>query len=257
MKLNKKIFSILILLMIAFLPLQAQKKPPQTALKELTDPSSHNYVPYPYPETDFEIIEDFKYGVDLHFSPRPGKHMTVIDGDLSKEKRLLGLLGKNPTLEVKKIIRVKDLVLTSPCFHFFLLQIEDKAGKIFAVGTLEDCGLYAGVALYPDKIRHKPYKTKKQVKKILADALGHVEINSMERIGVHSSLSTGQEAPLWRINTSEGTFFVDYFYDDVYKIVEEIPWTPKDKYPDPFRKRNIIFDDLRGKVLFVEKIKKK
>lgn len=251
------IFSISILLLLAFFPLQAQKKPPQTPLEELTDPASHNYVPYPYPETDFEIIEDFKYGVDLLFSPKPGRHTKVINGDLSKEKQLLKLLGKNPTLEVKKIIRVEDMVLTSPCLYFFLLQIEDKEGKVFAVGSLEDCGLFAGIAFISDKTKFRPFKTKKQVKNILTDALGPIEINGMERIGIHSSLPTGPYAPLWRISTSDSTFFVDYFYDDVYKVVEEIPWTAKDNYPDPERKRNVILYDLKGKALFVEKIKKK
>lgn len=257
MKFNKKIFSIPILLTITFLSLQAQKKPPQTLLKELTDPASHNYVPYPYPKTDFEIIEDFKYGIDLLFSPKPGKHMTVINGDLSNEKRLLKLLGKNPSLEIKKIIRVENMVLTSPCLYYFLLQIEDKKGEVFAIGSIEDCGLYAGVAFISDKTRYRPYKTEEQVENMLTDALGHVEINNMERIFIHSSLPVLPEAPLWRISTSEGTFFIDYFCDDVYKVVEEIPWTAKDNYPDPERKRNVILYDLKGKALFVEKIKKK
>jgi hypothetical protein len=257
MKLNRKIFSISILLLIAFLPLQAQKKPPQTPLEELTDPASHNYVPYPYPETDFEIIEDFKYAVDLFLSPKSGRHTTMIKGYSDNRKQLLELSGKNPTLEVKKIIRVKDLVLTSPCLYFFLLQIEDKRGNVVAIGRLEDCGLYAGVAFVSDKTKFKPYKTEKQVENILTDALGHIEINKMERIGIHSSLPTDPYAPLWRISTSESTFFVDYFYDDVYKVVEEIPWTAKDNYPDPERKRNIILYDLKGKALFVVKINKK
>lgn len=251
------IFLISILLLITFLPLQAQKKPPQTPLKELTDPDSHNYVPYPYPKSDFEIIEDFKYGVDLFFNPKIKKHMTVIKGDLNDEKRLLNLLGKNPTLEVTKIIRVEDLVLTSPCMYYYLLQIEDEKGEVFAVGSLEDCGLYAGVAFISDKTKYRPFKTKKQVKNILTDALGPIEINNIDRVFIHSSLPVHPNAPLWRINTSEGTFFVDYFYDDVYKVVEEIPWTAKDNYPDPERKRNVILYDLKGKALFVEKIKKK
>jgi|GEM_PF-2686284 len=257
MQLNKKIFSISILLLIAFLPLQAQKKPPQTPLKELTDPNSPSYVPYPYPKTDFEIIEDFKYGVDLFFSPKPGKHMTVINGDLSNEKRLLNLLGKNPTLEVKKIIRVENLVLTSSTVYYYILQIEDEKGKVFAIGSIEDCGLYAGVEFISDKTRYRPYKTEKQVKNMLTDALGHIEINNMERIFIHSSLPVIPEAPLWRISTSEGTFFIDYIYEDIYKVVEEIPWTAKDNYPDPERKKNVILYDLQGKVLLLEKIKKK
>jgi len=253
---NKIAFSCLIILLMSYLPLPAQKKPPQTPLKELTDPASPNYVPYPYPKTEFEIIEDFKHGIDLFFTPRPGKHMKVIGGDLSDEKHILKLIKKNPSLKVTKIIRVEDMVQTSPCLNFFLLQIEDKKGKVVAIGHLEDCGLYAGVGFISDETQFRPYKTKEQVRNILTAALGQIEINKMERIGIHSSLPTSPYAPLWRISSSEGTFFVDY-YDDVYTVAEEIPWTANDNYPDPEHKRKIILDGLGGKALFLEKVKTK
>lgn len=137
MKLNKKIFTILSLVLIAFLPIQAQKKPPQIPLKELTDPSSPNYVPYPYPKTDFQIIEDFKYGVKFLFGDKT-KHFSVINGDISDIKLILKLLEEDSALRVTNIIRVENMVQTSPCLYNFVLQIEDENGKVVAVGELED-----------------------------------------------------------------------------------------------------------------------
>jgi len=67
-------------------------------------------------------------------------------------------------------------------------------------------------------------------------------------------LSTSPAAPLWRIISSKGTFFIDC-YDDVYTIAEEIPWTANDNYPDPEHKRKIILDGLKRKALFLKKIK--
>jgi hypothetical protein len=251
---SKTIFSCLLVLFGLNLLLSSQKKPPQTPLKELTDPASRYYVPYPYPKTEFEIIDDFKYGIDLAFTPRPGKHVKIIGGDLSYRKMILGLINKKPSLKVTKIIRVEDMVVTSLCLYFFLLQIEDKNGKVVAVGSLEDCGLWAGVAFFPDSSRFRTYETKEQIKKIVADAVGPVELNKIERIGIHSSLPSSRDSPLWRISSSEGTFFVDR-NDDVYLVVEEIPWSIKDNYPDPGRKRNVVLDGLQGKALFLEKVK--
>ncbi len=253
---NKTIFSCLLVLFALNLPLSSQKKPPQTPLKELTDPASRYYVPYPYPKTEFEIIEDFKYGIDLAFTPRPGKHVKVLGGDLSYRKMILKLINKKPSLKVTKIIRVEDMVVTSPCLHYFLLQIEDENGTVVAIGSLEDCGLWAGVGFFPDMSRLRIYKTKEQIKKIVADSLGPVELNKIERIGIHSSLPSSRYSPLWRISSSEGTFFVDN-NDDVYLVVEEIPWTIKDNYPDPEHKRNVVLDGLQGKALFLEKVKTK
>jgi hypothetical protein len=39
----------------------AEKRKPRLKMKELTDPNSPNYVPYPYPKNRKEIIEDLKY----------------------------------------------------------------------------------------------------------------------------------------------------------------------------------------------------
>jgi hypothetical protein len=138
--------------------------------------------------------------------------------------------------------------------YFFLLHIEDENGEVAAIGELEDCGLWAGTAFYPDRGCLITYKTKEQVKKIVADALGLVELNKIERIGIHSSLSPSPYLPLWRISSSEGTFFVDR-NDDVYLVVEEVPWTIHDSDPDPERTRTVVLDELQRKALFLKKVK--
>jgi hypothetical protein len=244
--------------MIGFLALQAEKKkPPQLPLKELTNPNSPSYVPYPYPKTDFEIIEDFRYAVKLHFGLKEGKRTSIIiKGYPDYSKLMLNLFGDTPSLEITEIIKVIDLVETSPSDYYFLLQIVNKEGEVLAMGSLEECGLMAGVTFYSEKIKFKPFKTEQQVKEMLYKALSHtnIKINEMERIALHSTICSPY-APLFKIKTSKGTFFVDY-YDNVYSIESEIPWSKKNGYPDPEHKRILILDSLNEKALFLKKVNK-
>lgn len=243
--------------MLGFLPLQAEKKkPPQLPLKELTNPNSPSYVPYPYPKTDFEIIEDFRYAVKIHFSLKEGKRTSIINGYPDYSKLMLDLLGDKPILEVTEIIKVKDLVETSPSDYYFLLQIVNKEGEVLAVGSIEECGLMAGVTFYSKKNKFKPFKTEKKVKEMLYNALNHtnIEINEIERIALHSTVCSPY-APLFKIKSSKGTFFVDH-NDNVYSIESEIPWSKKNGYPDPEHKRILILDSLNEKALFLKKVNK-
>jgi hypothetical protein len=118
---NKTIFSCLIILLTWHLPLAAQKKPLQAPLKELSDPSSHNYVPYPYPKTDFEIIEDFKYGIKTLWGHKKKFYKSIRKSDEVAELKLqlLSLLDEKPTLEIKRIIKVEDMGRDITLFVFF------------------------------------------------------------------------------------------------------------------------------------------
>lgn len=256
MQLFKKILTILILLLMASFSLQAQKKPPQIPLKDLSDPSSHNYVPYPYPKTDFEIIEDFKYALRIFLNPEAMKRKKRINGDLSDELMLINLISENPTLKVTKIFRVENMLVTSPCLYNLLLQIEDENGKVVAMGRIDDCGLFGAVRFFTKGSQFKPYKTREQVKNILSDSVGLFEPYEIERIWIHSSLPVHPFVPLLRVRSSAGTFFVDY-YDDVYLVKEEIPWTMRDSYPDPKRKTERVIDPLQNRILLLEKVRKK
>lgn len=255
MKLKKAYYFFSLLLVIGFIPLQAGKKPPPIPLKELTNPNSPSYVPYPYPKTEFEIIEDFKYGVKVHFGPKEGKRTSIVSGFPDYSKLLLDLLGKNPSLHVEpQIIKVIDKIETSYHRYYFLLQIVNEREEVVAVGRLADCGLMGGVVFYSEQNKFKPFKTENEVREILSSTLGNININKVERIYYHSTISDLM-APLWKISTLQGIYFVDY-RDNVYSIEEEIYWTSKNSYPDPGRTKILILNSLEEKAIFLKKIEK-
>lgn len=256
MKFKKIIYSISILLVIGSLQIQAGKKLPPLSLKELENPNSPSYVPYPYPKNDFEIVEDFKYAIKVHFGPGEGKRTSLVAGYPDYKKLMLNVLGDDPSLEVAQIIKVKDLVETSRARYYFLLEVVDRKGEVKAVGRVDEFGLMGGVAFISEKRKFKPFKNEQQVKNIFRDVLGNIEINEMERIALHSTICDPY-APLWKIITPMGNFYVDYRKDNVYSIEEEVHWIRENGYPDPERKRILILDSLNDRVVFLRKVEKK
>jgi len=77
----------------------------------------------------------------------------------------------------------------------------------------------------------------------------------MERIAIHSTICTSPWAPLWKIKTPIGVFFIDHF-DDVYYIEAEVPWSRKLGHPDPQHKKITVLDSLNDRVFFLRKIEK-
>jgi len=127
MKLIKRTFYIFLalFLLLSFLQGQASKKPPPFSLKVLTDPDSPSFVPFPYPKTDFEIIEDFKYGVKILFGSKEKIMVAFARGDFDYVNLGRNFFGDNPSWKVARIIKVKDLIERSPNLHYFILPIVD------------------------------------------------------------------------------------------------------------------------------------
>lgn len=254
MKLKRMLLIFIVFQIMGFAQLHAQKKPRPIPLEILSDPSSGSYVPYPYPKTDYEIIEDFRFAVeDLWGEKNRGKHV-IVDHDPSKI--MVKFTGDNPSLEVTKIIKVKDLLATSPSLHYYLLQIEDENEKPVAIGIVQDCGLLGGVSFLKEGAKFRPYKTESKVKEILRETIGYsIIIDETERVLLSSSICT-DDRPLWRIKTPHGVFFIDNF-DDIYDIETEFPWDMKKHgHPDPSHTATMILDQLKGKAIFLRKITK-
>ena len=239
---------------MGFTQLHADKKPPPIPLEILSDPSSGSYVPYPYPKTDSEIIEDFRFAVENLWGEKKGKKHVIIDEDPSKI--MVKFTGDNPSLEVTQIIKVKDLLSTSPSLHYYLLQIEDENGKPVAIGIVQDSGLLGGVTFLTENAKLRPYKTESQVKEMLRKAVGYsIIVDEIERVLLPSSICT-DDCPLWRIKTSRGVFFIDNF-DNAYGVDTEFPWDMKKHgHPDPSHRAILILDKLEGDAIFLKKIKK-
>jgi len=255
MKILKIIYACAALTGMALMPLLAEKKPPQISLKELTDPNSSSYVPYPYPKTDFEIIENFKHGVKIHHEPSQSGGRTLVKGAEYRQGILLGLLEDPPVLKVVDILRVEDLVVTSPAIYYFLLLISDHEGRIAALGALGDTGLYFGSGVVTEKTKVPlPFQTEKSVEMIVSRAAGPIRMEKMERIAVYSSISSYPFVPLNRISTSKGVFIVD-FLDRVYSIEKEEYWNRHTmKIPDPRLGHITIQDGMNDRIFYLKRI---
>ena len=259
MKLIKKISCsfLALFLLLVFLQAQASKKPPPFSLKVLTDPNSPSFVPFPYPKTDFEIIEDFKYGVKVLFGSEEKIKAARARGDADHVNLALNLFGDNPNWKVTQIIKVKDLLERSRTIYYFLLQIVNEKGTSVATGALADCGLWMGVKCRSEGMKSKPYKTEKQVKELVHRAHGHfIEINEMEMVNTASSTPySSLFSPLWKVKTPLGILFVDYS-DNVYQVEAEIPCVKGPALGDFLRHEKVIHDPLNNRMYLLRKIEK-
>ena len=172
-----------------------------------------------------------------------------------KQGLLLGLLEDPPVLKVVDIYRVEDLVVTSPAIYYFLLLISDHEGRIAALGALGDTGLYFGSGVVTEKTKVPlPFQSEKSVEKIVSRAAGPIRMEKMERIAVHSSISSYPFVPLNRITTSKGVFIVD-FLDRVYAIEKEEYWNRHTmKIPDQRLGHITIQDGMNDRIIYLKKI---
>jgi hypothetical protein len=259
MKLIKKISCtfLALFLLLGFLQGQASKKPPPFSLKVLTDPDSPSFVPFPYPKTDVEIIEDFKYGVKILFGSKENIKAALARGDDDHVNLALNLFGDDPSWKVARIIKVKDLIERSPNLHYFILPIVNEKGVVVAIGALADCGLWMGVECCLEGKKFKRYKTKKQVKELVRRTHGRfIEINEMERVNIRSSRPhSGPFSPLWKVKTPLGILFVDYS-DNVYQVEAEMPSVKGPALGDFMRHEKVIHDPLNNRMYLLRKIEK-
>jgi hypothetical protein len=258
MKLIKKTSCsfLALFLLLGFLQGQASKKPPPFSLKVLTDPNSPSFVPFPYPKTDFEIIEDFKYGIKILFGSKEKIKAALARGD-DHVNLARNLFGDNPSWKVTQIIKVKDLLERSRTLHYFILQIVNEKDTVVAIGALADCGLWMGVECCLEGKKFKHYKTKKKVKELVHRAHGYfIEINEMERVNITSSIEgSGLFSPLWKVKTPLGILFVDYS-DNVYQVEAEMPSVKGPALGDFMRHEKVIHDPLNNRMYLLRKIEK-
>jgi len=252
MNIPKTIGIIAVLTGMALMPLLAEKKPPQVSLKELTDPKSPSYVPYPYPKTEFEIIENFKYGVKLHFGPSEVRQRSLLQGIHIHFDIFLGLLEDSPDSRIGNILRVENLVVTSPDFYYYILTVIDRTGKIVGLGSIGETGLFGGTSWVGEK--SSLFKTEKQIEEILCRVVGPIKIERIERVFVHSTLPISDHAPLVRIAFPKGVLYVDPL-DNVYAVEKEEYWNRISMKPPDLRLRKpFILDGMNDRILYLKKI---
>lgn len=126
---KRKYISIVILIIFSssiLIPAQ-KRKPTRYTLEELTDPNSPSFVPYPFPKNDFEIREDFKYGIiKMRLHEEPGYDIFLLDKEDGS---------------VDQIIRVEQRCLNFREDYYYLIQVKQK-GEIVGVHAVDEFHFY-------------------------------------------------------------------------------------------------------------------
>ena len=233
-----KIIILLLVILVLFLPSYSEKRAPRKSMKELTDPESPSYVPYPYPKTREEIIADIKYFYDD--SSDSTKYSFV--GGIPIDRRIyMSLFTPNSKYKFGEIVKVKNREASLPDDYTWLIYVMDLDGDAVMRIYLRASGLVMGSgAIDKNEFYKYPERTKKfqqrllkvlkekDVKKFLSQSLGFVvddnQINKIERIGFDSTIGDYQ-TPLWEITMKDKTI---YYYSEirntVYKISEKVSW---------------------------------
>lgn len=133
---NKMKYLIIFILVLCVLQMTfAEKRAKPLPLKVLKDPSSPNYVPYPYPKNKKELIEDMKYAIKKMYLPREDIH-SVIEGTLPPSHTILpNLLEKKPVYKIGKIMKVKNLLSGHPYDYYWHIIILNEDDTIAAIKT--------------------------------------------------------------------------------------------------------------------------
>jgi hypothetical protein len=258
------------------LPASAEKRVPRDTMKELSDPTSPSYVPYPYPKNRNEIIEDIRYYyVDLKADAK-----SAFVGGVPINKRIsLDIFKPNSKYKFGKIVKVKNRDARLADNYTWLVYITDSDGDAVMRINLMASGLVMGSAAidkndfskYTEKLKKQQKRflkvlSKKDVKRVLSDSLGFVvddkQIKKMERIGFFATIGDFQ-LPLWEIIMKNGTI---YYYSEVrdmiYSVGERISWK-KDKNglrpPKMYMvtHRNYLPDTLNDELIVLEEIPRK
>ena len=238
---KRKYISIVILIIFSssILILAQKPRPPRYTLEELTDPNSPSFVPYPFPKNDFEILEDFKYGIKkMRLFEEPGYDIFLFD---------------KKDVFVDQIIRVEQRCLNFREDYYYLIQIKQK-NEIVGVHAVDEFGLVMGGFMLEtpeQKKTWKPFKDKEDVKELLEKTRNGLFIKKIELVHRISDICR-IETPMWEVDTDRGTYFVDHF-DNIWTIDYETSVSD-----EKIRNRNQkgIQFDKENKIKFLKKVSK-
>lgn len=273
-----KYIAILVLAMFICFNAAADKRPERKSMKELTDPNSPSFVPYPYPKKRKEIIDDIKYFVQ---NVSEGANESYVKGVVPVSDIMLeNLFSANPQYTFGKIIKVKNRIDLLPDNYSWLIFVNDGDGNIVMRIAIRASGLLSGcAAIGEDHLKAadprllKRYKrfmksrTDDEIKTILSESLGRAvadhEIVKIERVAYPSTMGWDL-FPLWEIKMTGGeTYYYSIKEDMVYGIDKKIAWKKGNNGRRPFKlslvpHRNYLPDMENDQlVILTEKPRKK
>jgi hypothetical protein len=217
-----KIFiTIFLVLVLSLTIISKERSKPYLSMGDLTDPASPSFVPYPYPNTDAQIIEDLKYFINTIYSDDPNS----FDYSLQKNTNtLIKFLRKDPGLEVKKIVKVKNCIAEMWADYSYLVILYDKETGFYARAALEANGIVIGFTVSSEK--KPPVKTLKNKNEII-DLL--IATKSIKKTGIakielmaYGIAYASPICPVYQVFMKDGSeYFIDY-NENIFKKQSEM-----------------------------------
>ncbi len=237
-----KYIVVLLLIIVFSLQLSGEERKKPLSMKELTDPKSPSYVPYPYPKKRAEIIADFKYYCEKFCGETNGYKGAFARGyENITDKISLNLLEPHPEYQIGEIFKVKNRIAGFADDYTWLILVMDRNGQIVMRVALHASGLMIGAGAIgeQDKTTASPEErqnftrlrklfTEKDVKNALSESIGSTftgnEIKKMERVAYPSAMGDYLH-PVWEITMADGTIYYYIEIDDmIFGIDKKIPW---------------------------------
>jgi hypothetical protein len=218
-----KIFiNIFLVLVLSLTIISKERSKPYLNIKDLTDPASPSYVPYPFPNTDAQIIEDLKYYIIVIYS----NDANAFDYSMQKNTNtLIKFMRKDPGLEIKKIVKVKNCIAEMWADYSYLVILYDKETGIYARAALEANGIVIGFTVSSEK--KPPVKTLKNKNEIidLLSATRSIEKSGIAKIELmaYGIAYASPICPVYKVFMKNGSeYFIDY-NENIFKKQAEIP----------------------------------
>jgi hypothetical protein len=216
----------------------AEKRVNPKSMKELTDPASPSYVPYPYPKKRSELIADLKYAIDKLFNDGPAN---IVGNNIQpKDDVLVQLLEEESQYKISEIVKVKNRVHRMAHDYTWLFIIRGENNHVVARVSMRATGLLGGVtdtleAAEQFKRRFPNARSGPHIfveEQTVLDRLAEVldrplmknEIKKTERVAFQSPLGAIR-FPMWELKLNSGkTYYYSEKKDSIYEIEDKKSW---------------------------------
>lgn len=261
MAIIKNSISIILIIVFIFPAFAEKRKPPHLTLEDLTDPSSPSFVPYPFPQTDEEIIEDLKAQLKRIYNQKNRFKFSINDDIIDI---LPGFIKENPSVEVERIVKVKNRISRMSEDYSYLMILHDKKSKHNARIVLKANGLYLGGASPSKSKPVKKLKTEKDIINIVARYKGSSfkkkNILKIELIAFGIGFANPM-CPIFQVNMNDGSvLYVDYHDRFFLKSDEKKLKGDKRKFINLERMKikrsdRAVYDSISDKIIILKNLK--
>jgi len=259
--------SFIFILMIAFLiqSVLAEKRVKPKTIEELTNTASPSFVPFPYPESQAEIIADIEYAFKKFNAE--GKSEIFLKNKIPPAKQFeLDFSNENSNYKIGKITKVKNI---SPGFsedYYWLVIVLNKNNSIAARIVVHANGLWGQTSFYSSEVKPQFIMSDQDVVSKLVQATGKniekKDIKKIERIAFPSVLGY-LLMPTWEITLKDKSiYYYSFSKDAVYCIDKRIPWTKDNKGNRPDWRQlvpnmNFALNEIDDTIILFKKVKSK